>query len=191
MAMAVWQRPVLAADGLVIESVKRPQGDYGTWIMYLNDSGISKTCALKNLSTKGGQWRLECPAGNYRITRSFEDRFKITREGEKAGYINEAGYFIQTQLHEIRRANKDQWNQWLLQGSGSVLSASFSDMKDWKAFFFSLDGAKQGEMILTWAFSDLTEMTVKDDFQATTEEQKRDKFLVVFATIFSSIMSRP
>ncbi len=178
------------ADGLTVETVTRPLSGYGKWVVHLNDADHKYQCQLKNLKKSGSEWVLECPEGNYRFTRSFSDRFKIVKEGETSGYINDAGYFIQTQLHEIRQASKNKRNQWLLQGSSSVLSASFSDLKEWRAYFFNLDGVKEGEMVMSWPFSDLKELRVEDGFPTANEEQKRDKLLALFATIYSSVMSR-
>jgi hypothetical protein len=191
VALCVISQTALAKNGMIIESVKSPLSGYGKWVISLNDSGKKYECRLKNLNKTASRWVMECPEGNYRFGRPFDDRFKIVKEGEKSGYISKAGYFIHTQLHEIRLANKKKLSQWLLHGSNTVLTATQRNMKEWKAHFFSSpEGKKQGEMVMRWAFSNLKELVVKDSFPATTEAQKRDKFLVVLATIYSSIASR-
>ena len=51
------------------------------------------------------------------------------------------------------------------------MSASFCDLKEWKTLFFDMNGAKAGEMLLTWPFTGLNELRVIDSFTATTEKQ--------------------
>lgn len=178
---------VVANTGMLVNTVNRPYKGYGEWVVYLEQNGENQECRIKNLNKNGTGWVIECADANYRISQTFKDHYKIFREGEKSGYINNSGYFIHTQLDEIKTLKKNRMNHWGIQGTQTILSASFSDMKEWKVIFFDLNGKKSGEMKLTWSLNEFNELKVDDKFPSTSEKQIKHKFLVIFATIISTI----
>jgi hypothetical protein len=193
LLIAVFPLITLAEDGSIIKFIKQPYSDYREWVFYMGGSNEDYECKLKNLSKNGSSWIIECPDNEkYRINKSFKGslHFKITKEGEKSGYISESGYFIHTDLNEIKPIYKGKLNQWRIQGTNTILSATFTDFKEWKGFFYSVTGSKEGQMVMSWPFPNLKEIKITDNFPATTEKRKRHKFLAIFATIFSTITTK-